>query len=368
MEPGIRNFKELEQFIKERPKEADALAFEWQEFIARNSRENPEIASIKSREGFLVWVEQHPEKNIDTSIWVGKEIQDVYLYLKIQQQREESKPTEDKKQSQKKSFGEQLAEPYAKKGEEGEKEEKRKKTLKERAQEIVEKAYDIYSKVRRSIRATRRVARPVARFAGRTAVNAGRIGGRLAIEGGRVAITGLRSVLSGIRIAMAGGRAVIAGLAAIGPVGWIVIAVIIAIIVIVVLIVMFAGGGGGATVPRPLYDCSGLEFAAPVANCSSGPEVNCVDPTTGNTILVADGNTCAANAATYYNSKQTGDAITTTCIDKCIDPSYAKICAADAGNTCPDPNFTCQGFEGTPVSDAGSKTFCIEYTITAISI
>lgn len=80
MEPEIRNFAQLERFIKERPKEADALASQWQEF----AKQNPEVLSFQTAEEFYAWRAQHPEKHVDENVWAGKEIQDVYFYLREQ--------------------------------------------------------------------------------------------------------------------------------------------------------------------------------------------------------------------------------------------------------------------------------------------
>lgn len=78
MEPEIKNFSEIERFIKERPKEADALAFKWQGFV----KQNPEALSFRTAEEFHAWLAQHPKT--DPDIWLGKEIQDAYFYLRSQ--------------------------------------------------------------------------------------------------------------------------------------------------------------------------------------------------------------------------------------------------------------------------------------------
>ncbi|MBI2028655.1 MAG: hypothetical protein HYT07_03525 [Candidatus Levybacteria bacterium] len=77
MDPQIRNFAQIERFIRERPKEADAKTFEWQNF----SRKYPEALGIGTPEEFYRWARQ---KNIDPDIWIGKEIADTYYYLRSQ--------------------------------------------------------------------------------------------------------------------------------------------------------------------------------------------------------------------------------------------------------------------------------------------
>lgn len=82
MDPQIRNFSELEKLIRENPKQADVQAFEWQQFLKNNAGNSPELLSIDTTEEFYRWADEHPEKNIDRSVWVGKEIADSYYYLR----------------------------------------------------------------------------------------------------------------------------------------------------------------------------------------------------------------------------------------------------------------------------------------------
>lgn len=89
MDPNIRNFSQIEKFIKENPRQADAQAFEWQQFLKTNAPISPELYSIETAEEFYKWAQEHPEKNIDPSVWVGKEISDSYYYLRDQHENDQ---------------------------------------------------------------------------------------------------------------------------------------------------------------------------------------------------------------------------------------------------------------------------------------
>lgn len=89
MDPQIRNFAQLEKLMRENPREADAQAFEWQQFLKTNAPTSPELYSIETAEEFYKWVQEHPEKNIDPSVWVGKEISDSYYYLRDRHEDEQ---------------------------------------------------------------------------------------------------------------------------------------------------------------------------------------------------------------------------------------------------------------------------------------
>lgn len=93
MEPNIKNFSEIERLIKNDPKRADAQAFEWQQFLKTYSPSSPELLSIETSEDFHRWAQEHPEKNIDTSVWAGKEISETYGYLR--NRHEESQMTNE---------------------------------------------------------------------------------------------------------------------------------------------------------------------------------------------------------------------------------------------------------------------------------
>ncbi len=84
MDPDIKNFSEIEKLIRENPKEADARYFEWQQFLKANVQSSPELYSIEASEEFYGWAKEHPEKNVDPSVWVGKEISEAYYYLREQ--------------------------------------------------------------------------------------------------------------------------------------------------------------------------------------------------------------------------------------------------------------------------------------------
>jgi len=82
MDPKVRNFSQIEKFIRENPRSADAQAFEWQQFLKTNVPFSPELSSMENPEEFYRWASEHPEKNIDASVWVGKEISEAYYYLR----------------------------------------------------------------------------------------------------------------------------------------------------------------------------------------------------------------------------------------------------------------------------------------------
>lgn len=77
MDPQIKDFAKIEQFIRNRPKSADDSVFQWQNFLKRY----PEASSIQSREEFGAWAKAH---NINPDIWSGREIADAYFYLREQ--------------------------------------------------------------------------------------------------------------------------------------------------------------------------------------------------------------------------------------------------------------------------------------------
>ncbi len=84
MEPDIRNFQELEDLIRKRPKEADKLAASWHQFAEMHPQDR---MFFTTRERFFAWAQKHPELHVDTSIWVGKEVIEAYSY--VREQREE---------------------------------------------------------------------------------------------------------------------------------------------------------------------------------------------------------------------------------------------------------------------------------------
>lgn len=91
-----RNFSKAEESVRKNPGQADAQAFEWERFIKTNAESSPEILSIKSKEEFLRWALEHPEKHVDPSIWEGKEISEYYYYLSEQHKNEPLKESEKK--------------------------------------------------------------------------------------------------------------------------------------------------------------------------------------------------------------------------------------------------------------------------------
>lgn len=91
MDPDIKNFSQIEKLIRENPKEADARYFEWQQSLKANASSSPELYSIETSEEFYRWAKEHPEKNIDPSVWVGKEISEAYYYLREQHEDSQMK-------------------------------------------------------------------------------------------------------------------------------------------------------------------------------------------------------------------------------------------------------------------------------------
>lgn len=85
----MADFSEYEKLIRENPKQADAQAFEWQQFLKANAPISPELGSIETSEEFYKWVSEHPEKNVDPSVWAGKEISEAYYYLRGQHENEQ---------------------------------------------------------------------------------------------------------------------------------------------------------------------------------------------------------------------------------------------------------------------------------------
>ena len=75
MDPQIRSFAQIERFINDHPKDADAITLEWQNF----SRKHPEVSGMQSREEFYAWAQKN---NINPNIWSGREIYNAYFYLR----------------------------------------------------------------------------------------------------------------------------------------------------------------------------------------------------------------------------------------------------------------------------------------------
>ncbi|MDO8583111.1 MAG: hypothetical protein Q7R51_01115 [bacterium] len=84
MDPNIRNFSKIEELIRKNPGAADEQAFKWEQFLKNNAEASPELYSMETADEFTKWADAHPEKNIDTSVWIGKEIADSYYYLRDQ--------------------------------------------------------------------------------------------------------------------------------------------------------------------------------------------------------------------------------------------------------------------------------------------
>lgn len=78
MDPKIRNFKALEKFSQEHRRETLDLIETWEEF----TEENPEVLRFQTAEEFYEYARQNPQKNIDTSIWIAKELRDAQPYVR----------------------------------------------------------------------------------------------------------------------------------------------------------------------------------------------------------------------------------------------------------------------------------------------
>lgn len=77
-EPKIRNFAELEHFIKENPQRAQILANKWRQLV----KKHPELHRIKTSEQYHQFVNDNPNFGLDPGDWFGKEIWDTYTYLR----------------------------------------------------------------------------------------------------------------------------------------------------------------------------------------------------------------------------------------------------------------------------------------------
>lgn len=203
---------EIAKFIKENPERANALADQWQAFINTYARENPEILSVNSKEEFLRWTKQHPEKNINPNIWTGKEIIAVYLTRRQEDSRTQAQGDGDKK------------------------EERQGEGAKETPSQPTSPSTTQQPQIQTPTRGffNRGIGRGSARLGGRAAGRTGSMAGRLASR---------FAAQAGMMVGRAAAQAGVALVA--NPVGLIVIGVIVAIIIIVFLIIMFAGGGGG---------------------------------------------------------------------------------------------------------------------------
>lgn len=82
MDPEIKNFSEIEKFIRSDPRQADVLAGKWHEFI----KLYPEVLRFESSEEFYRWTAENPNLHVDPDVWVGKEITDAYFYLRDQEE------------------------------------------------------------------------------------------------------------------------------------------------------------------------------------------------------------------------------------------------------------------------------------------
>lgn len=77
MEPQIRNFAEIESFIKLDPQGADGAAREWTYL----TQKHPEISTFQTPSQFAIWASD-PRHKVDPNLWIGKEIRDAYFYLR----------------------------------------------------------------------------------------------------------------------------------------------------------------------------------------------------------------------------------------------------------------------------------------------
>lgn len=68
---AARNYSEIVEYIKTHPRQAIILIAQWQDF----AKKNPILASVQSAEE---WYLKAEENNIDPSLWIAREIMDVY--------------------------------------------------------------------------------------------------------------------------------------------------------------------------------------------------------------------------------------------------------------------------------------------------
>ncbi|QQG40739.1 MAG: hypothetical protein HYV37_00190 [Candidatus Levyibacteriota bacterium] len=77
----------IENYIKTQSQEADKLAKRWFVFVSQH----PDVSHFVLKQEFVAWANTHG--NINTDIWVGKEIQDAYFYLRQQHEEKQIKQT-----------------------------------------------------------------------------------------------------------------------------------------------------------------------------------------------------------------------------------------------------------------------------------
>ncbi len=77
---------DIENLITTKQKEVDKLAQNWILFVSQH----PEISHFVLKQEFVAWAHT---RNIDTSIWIGKEIRDVYFYLRQKHEEEQMEHT-----------------------------------------------------------------------------------------------------------------------------------------------------------------------------------------------------------------------------------------------------------------------------------
>jgi hypothetical protein len=260
MDPNIRNFSQIEKFIKENPKQAEAHVLEWKRFLNTNAENSPEILSIKTKEGFYEWTSGHPEKQINPSVWLGKEIEDYHYHLQGQQNDEpiqESVKKEIAKNELNKEPQEIVNTKYPEVSlPQEEKNDKRSSASSSDIRRVFEevKKNEYPKPVQMQETPLNRLAIPEQRIGDsigqteRGISNVGRAGSRVATQTGRAAAQAGRAAAQATgRFAAAAGRFA-AQAAARGaiflfatPEGWIIIGVIVLILIIVFLIVYFVG-------------------------------------------------------------------------------------------------------------------------------
>lgn len=82
-DPKIRNFQQIEGWIRGGSPLAQNYVAKWQEFVTRTAKQYPDIVLIETSEDWSAWLVDHPDLNItDRDVFVGKEIELAYGFLR----------------------------------------------------------------------------------------------------------------------------------------------------------------------------------------------------------------------------------------------------------------------------------------------
>lgn len=78
---------DIENLITTQPQKADKLAQDWNSFASQH----PGVSHFVFKEEFVAWARTHG--NVDTSIWIGKEIQDAYFHKRQEHEEKQMEQT-----------------------------------------------------------------------------------------------------------------------------------------------------------------------------------------------------------------------------------------------------------------------------------